>query len=66
MSKQLFNNQINIVSESIEGVLLSDSRLKRVGDQNILVREDINIYKQNHVTLISGGGSGKLININIL
>jgi dihydroxyacetone kinase len=59
MSKQLFNNPINIVNESIEGLLLSDSRLKKVGDQNILVREDITIYKQKHVTLISGGGSGK-------
>lgn len=56
--KTLINNPDTIVNDAIEGLCLLDSRIKRLGNLNVIVRADILDYKQNHVTLISGGGSG--------
>ena len=58
MSKAIYNTLDTIVSDAVEGLLISNSSLKRIGNYNILVRHDIETYKLDHVTLISGGGSG--------
>ena len=56
--KSLINHGNTVVSDSIDGLLLSDSRLCRVSDLNVVVRSDVPSYKLQHVTIISGGGSG--------
>jgi dihydroxyacetone kinase len=58
LSKKLINNPSNCVNEAIEGILLTNSTVKRLGSLNVLIRSDIDEYKQDFVTLISGGGSG--------
>jgi triose/dihydroxyacetone kinase / FAD-AMP lyase (cyclizing) len=58
-TKKLINSIDNIVDDAVEGLLLVNPSLSRVeGVQNVVVRSDINLYKENNVTLISGGGSG--------
>ena len=54
--KKLINSQATVVIDAVEGTLLTDSRLKRVGSLNVLVRHDIEIFRQASVTIISGGG----------
>jgi triose/dihydroxyacetone kinase / FAD-AMP lyase (cyclizing) len=57
-SKKLINSPTTCVSDAVEGLLFSNPSLKRVSNLNVIVRKDIAFYKTNHVTLISGGGSG--------
>ena len=56
--KQMINTGDAVVSEMIEGMLLSSNRLKRVEGHNILIRADIDVVRKTKVTIISGGGSG--------
>jgi dihydroxyacetone kinase len=56
--KKLINSVPSVVSDACQGLLLSTSDLAQVGELNIVVRADIERYKQDHVSLISGGGSG--------
>lgn len=56
--KMLVNDPKNSVPEAIEGLLLCNSDLAQIAGLNIVCRKDIAVYKQVHVTLISGGGSG--------
>lgn len=56
--KTLVNKLDAIVPEAIDGLLLSNPLVKRLGDLNVIVRSDIHVYKSEHVTIISGGGSG--------
>jgi triose/dihydroxyacetone kinase / FAD-AMP lyase (cyclizing) len=58
MAKKLVNDPSKAVEDAIEGLLLTNSSIARVGSLNIIVRADIATYRQTHVTLISGGGSG--------
>lgn len=58
MAKNLFNQPETCVEDAIQGLLLSNENLSRVGSHNVLVRSDIEDYRQAHVTVISGGGSG--------
>lgn len=58
MKKSLINNASNVVDEAVEGMLMLDNSIGRVGNHNSIVRADIEEYKQQHCTLISGGGSG--------
>jgi dihydroxyacetone kinase len=56
--KKLINRPDTCVSEAVEGLVLSDNRIKRLGDLNVVVRSDIATKKQDTVSLISGGGAG--------
>jgi dihydroxyacetone kinase len=56
--KKVINNVAHVVSDCVDGLLLSNPHLKKVQGFNIVVRADIEEYKKTHVTLISGGGSG--------
>ena len=56
--KKLINNHENCVSEALDGMLLSNSQLKRIKGHHILVRSDIDDAKKNQVTILTGGGSG--------
>lgn len=58
MSKKLINSPQTCVNDSILGLLRINKNLIRIQNLNVLVRKDIESYKTNHVTLISGGGSG--------
>lgn len=57
--KKLINDPLHVVSEMIEGLVLSDDRLTRIAGQNVVLRRD---YAQHaasgKVALISGGGAG--------
>lgn len=57
-SKKLINSPSGVVPDAVEGLLLTDSRLRRVSNLNIVVRSDIESAKQKYVSLISGGGAG--------
>lgn len=57
-AKKLINSPKTVVSDAIEGMLLMNPNISRVGDLHVLVRSDIITYRQQHVTCISGGGSG--------
>ena len=57
-TKKLINQPADVVSEAVEGMLLTNSNLVTIAGYNVLVRKDIEAYKQSHVSLISGGGSG--------
>jgi phosphoenolpyruvate---glycerone phosphotransferase subunit DhaK len=55
-SKKIFNNPKNVVPELIEGILYAyHGRIKKVGDQNALVKAHL---PQAKVGLLIGGGSG--------
>lgn len=54
MSNKLINSPESCVEDVVQGALLSDSRLSRIGNLNILVRSDIEAVKKDKVTLISG------------
>ncbi len=56
--KCLVNGLSDAVSESIEGALMGNPLLARLGNHNIVVRADIAEVRQKHVTIIGGGGSG--------
>ena len=56
--KCLVNGLSDAVSESIEGALMANPLLARLGDHNIVVRADIAEERERHVTIIGGGGSG--------
>lgn len=57
-SKKLINSPSGVVPDAVEGLLLTDSRLRRVSNLNIVVRSDIESAKQKYVSIISGGGAG--------
>jgi hypothetical protein len=57
-AKKLLNDPADCVAEAVEGLLLSHPDLKRVEGTNVIVRGDIESFKNDHVTIISGGGSG--------
>ena len=54
--KKIINDPLDVEQEMIDGFILADSkRLKKLGDQNIIIRQKLN---PNKVALITGGGSG--------
>ena len=57
-SKKLINSPSGVVPDAVEGLLLTDSRIRRVANLNIVVRSDIESAKQKYVSIISGGGAG--------
>ena len=57
-SKKLINAIDQVVPEALEGFLICNPNVHRLGSLNIVVRSDIKEYKQTKVSLISGGGSG--------
>ena len=57
-SKKLINSPSGVVPDAVEGLLLTDSRIRRVANLNIVVRCDIESAKQKYVSIISGGGAG--------
>eukprot|EP00605_Chrysophyceae_sp_TOSAG23-4_P001347 GSChrysophyteH1.ASY1.ANO1.1464.1 assembled CDS len=58
-TKKLIDACDTIVDDAVEGLLLSNSDLARVENiPNVVVRKDIAVYKDQQVTIISGGGSG--------
>ena len=56
--KKLINSPSGVVPDAVEGLLLTDSRIRRVANLNIVVRCDIESAKQKYVSIISGGGAG--------
>ena len=57
--KLIYNNQEQAVAEAIAGLLLIRSDIKLVvGTTNVLVRSDIEEYREKYVPIICGGGSG--------
>ena len=62
-----FLNPTSCVSDLIDGLLLMRNDLKKLSNADVVVRSDIDEIKETQVTLISGGGSGKLkIYINLI
>ena len=57
-TKKIFNTFESILPDAVEGLLLSNSKLKKVGNLNVIVRADIEHSKSTQVSIISGGGSG--------
>lgn len=57
-SKKLINTASAVVPDAVEGLLLTDSRLRRVSNLNIVVRRDIDSAKRKYVSIICGGGAG--------
>jgi dihydroxyacetone kinase len=57
--KLLFNDPSSCVQEAVRGLLLARTDLRRISPAlNVLVRSDIEVYREKYVTIISGGGSG--------
>lgn len=56
--KKFVNDPQRYVCDAVDGMLASNSNLRQLEGMNVLVRHDIETYKENHVTLITGGGSG--------
>jgi dihydroxyacetone kinase len=56
--KSLTNDVTSVVEDALIGLLSIDASLARIGSYASLAMVDIESYKKNHVTLISGGGSG--------
>ena len=48
-AKKLINSPSNVVPDAVEGLLLTDSRLRRISNLNIVVRSDIESAKQKYV-----------------
>jgi hypothetical protein len=44
----------------VEGVCLTHPNVKKLGSLNVLIRDDIESYRENYVTIVSGGGSGTI------
>eukprot|EP01035_Chromulina_nebulosa_P031495 gene31495-41993_t len=57
-TKKLLNRAEDCVFEASEGLLKLDTRIKRLGALNVLVRADIEAVKLDSVTILTGGGSG--------
>ena len=55
LSKKLINNVDQVVPEALDGYLVFNPNVKRLGSLNIVVRSDIDESKQSEVSLISGG-----------
>lgn len=49
---------VQMVEESIAGLVLASPHLSMLKGHRVIVRTDIAEYKQSHVALVSGGGSG--------
>jgi dihydroxyacetone kinase len=52
------NDHKTCVSEAVDGLLLTNSKLSVIEGESVVVRSDIHTVKQNQVTILSGGGSG--------
>lgn len=57
--KVIFNSPDGAVQEAITGLLLTRGDIKLApGTDNVIVRSDIETYRNDYVTVICGGGSG--------
>ncbi|MGF6099277.1 dihydroxyacetone kinase subunit DhaL [Pseudomonas sp. 18175] len=57
--KKIINNPNAVVSDMLEGVVLSDDRLVLLSGEDIIARKDFReLTTQGKVSIISGGGSG--------
>jgi len=56
--KKLINKPSDVVAEMLEGVVLMQPNVKLIADMNVIVRADIDEFKDKQVSIISGGGSG--------
>ena len=54
-SKKLINSVDDCVSESVEGLLMFNPQLKRLGNLNVVIRADINELKDRYVSILTGG-----------
>lgn len=58
-TKKIINSVDTCVNDAVDGLLLTDSYLAKVANiPNVIVRTDIELIREQFVTLISGGGSG--------
>lgn len=57
-SKKLINSADSVVSQSVEGFLMMNPNMKRLGKLNVLVRADIDVTKNQYVSILTGGGAG--------
>lgn len=58
ITKKLINEPTLCVDEAIQGLLMINSNLCRLGHLQVVLRKDVDRVRASHVTLISGGGSG--------
>ena len=57
MARKLINNPNDLVNELIEGyILFNSSKVKRLGDLNVIIRADLPV--KDKVGIVIGGGSG--------
>jgi ATP-dependent dihydroxyacetone kinase len=56
--QKLINRPERAVKEMLDGLLALYPGLARLADQNVVLRADFEIIRDNQVALISGGGSG--------
>ncbi|EGD78840.1 dihydroxyacetone kinase [Salpingoeca rosetta] len=55
---QLVDFPAAIVDDALHGLVRADPRLRILKGHRVVVRSDIDTFKQDHVCIISGGGSG--------
>ena len=55
VAKKIVNNPLTCVADSLEGFVLSNARVKLLKGAQVLVRDDLNMFKmQEKVALIAG------------
>ena len=56
--KQILNSAATCVTDSVDGLLLTNSNLRRISGMNVVIRHDIESARDKYVSVISGGGAG--------
>eukprot|EP00301_Raphidiophrys_heterophryoidea_P024104 c7718_g1_i1.p1 GENE.c7718_g1_i1~~c7718_g1_i1.p1 ORF type:complete len:588 (-),score=184.24 c7718_g1_i1:119-1849(-) len=57
-AKKLINDPAHVVEEMLEGIVLCGEGLAKLDGWNVIVRSDVDEHKKDHVSIVSGGGSG--------
>jgi len=55
---QLINHPDRVVDECIDGLVAASPHLRRLAGHRVVLRDDIEDHRKEHVTLVCGGGSG--------
>eukprot|EP01136_Pigoraptor_vietnamica_P017645 Opistho-1_new@63106 len=54
----LVNDPRTVVDDALDGLVAADPSLRRLGIYRVAYRADVDLIRDAHVTIISGGGSG--------